>query len=148
MPAKKERESCGGGRLECHPTALPVSSGDTARYFQLEGCGYKTDSALAMAAMLACSADDLVGSSNEPLTGEAWLAYTNAPRGGGPEGPNHFGTTSTITVNDTGPTFKGEPDTLGRHNSMSVQGLSWMTFAGDQQSLGHESMDMVSISPR
>ncbi len=43
--------------------------------------------------------------------------------------------------------FNGFPDTLGRHNSMSVQGWSWVTFAGDYASLGHETMDMTTISP-
>jgi hypothetical protein len=39
------------------------------------------------------------------------------------------------------------PDTLGRHNSMSVLGFSWLSFTGDYYSIGHESMDTASISP-
>ncbi len=38
-------------------------------------------------------------------------------------------------------------DTLGRHNSMSVQGWSWIAYTGDYSSLGHETMDLTSVSP-
>ena len=43
--------------------------------------------------------------------------------------------------------FNAGFDSLGRHNSISVQGFSWLTYSGDDMTLPYESMDTVGISP-